>query len=338
MIAGMTTSRFEEFNSAIAPTVQAMRNLTDAILAVEPRHEHRPGDGSEADEEREFEKGLVGRSWWDGPITDTHRMGGVTLLAAADYARSLAELFTTPRVPVFGHLALARSVLEASMVSGWLNQPDIAPWQRVGRGLWEQVKSAAELAEAARKPSEHDDEEAVLRKQVEWDRSQERKARWKKIATDLGWQVKKNNKSETSFKIVSAADAEHQLTVFRPWPGIGIDELLLGDVLGPRDHDLGRTQWSYLGGVNHVVWFAMREAVQEPPKPAADGLSLAGLGTNLYSALMQALCTTRAVRTAAQRRFELMGWIDEEWQFMARRSESQETLTLWRSQTLQRPA
>ncbi len=76
MIAGMTTSRFEEFNSAIAPTVQAMRKLTDAILAVEPRHEHRPGDGSEADEERGFEKGLVGRSWWDWPVTDIHGMGG----------------------------------------------------------------------------------------------------------------------------------------------------------------------------------------------------------------------------------------------------------------------
>ncbi len=102
------------------------------------------------------------------------------------------------------------------MVSGWLSQPDIAPWQRVGRRLWEQVKSAAELAEAARKPSKHDDEEVVLRKQVEWDQSQEHEARWKKIATNLGWQVQKNNKSETSFRIVSAPDAEHQFTVSGP--------------------------------------------------------------------------------------------------------------------------
>ena len=150
-------------------------------------------------------------------------------------------------------------------------------------------------------PSQHDDHQTALRKQAEWDRAQERRARWKKVATDLGWQVQKNHKSETSFKVVSALGAEHQFTICRPWPGIGIDELLLGDILGARDHDLGRTQWSSLGGVNHVVWFAMREAVQEPPKPAADGLSLAGLGTNLYSALMQAICAdTRRAHSGAE--------------------------------------
>jgi hypothetical protein len=80
-----------------------MSNLTGAILAVAPRQGHRPAGGFEADDEREFEKGLMGCSWWDGRITDTHRMGGVTLLAATDYARSFAELFTTPHTPRLGH-------------------------------------------------------------------------------------------------------------------------------------------------------------------------------------------------------------------------------------------
>jgi hypothetical protein len=334
----MTPRRFEEFSRAMAPTVQAMQALTDAVLAVEPRHHYEPSKGSQADEERGFEKVVVGRSRWDGPITDTHSMGGVTLLAAVDYARSFAELFTTPRTPVFGHSALARAALEASMVSGWLNQPGIEPWARVGRGLWEQVKSAAELAEAAREPSEHNDDETAERKQSERERAQERKARWRKVALDLGWQVQRKGKSDTSFSLVSAPDAEHHLVVCRPWPGVGIDELLLGDVLGPRDHDLRRSQWSYLGGVNHVVWFAMREAVQEPPAAEAGGPSLAGIGTNLYSVLMQALGAARAVRTAAERRFVLMGWADDEWRSVASGSERFEVDVLRQSKQLQRPS
>lgn len=94
-------------------------------------------------------------------------------------------------------------------------------------------------------------------------------------------------KSKGRLRIVPkglALDGTPRFVTCRPWPGAGIDDLLLGDVLGPRAHDLGRTQWNYLGGVGHAIWFAMKEAVMVPPEEDADGPALAGFGTNLYSA------------------------------------------------------
>jgi hypothetical protein len=118
----MTDTRFEEFHKAVAPTVQVMRDLTNAIMAVEPRHKHRPEQGSEGAGELDFQEVIEKKTSWDKPITDTHSMGGVALLAATDYARGFAELFDGKRTPVFGHLALARAALEAATVAGWLGQ------------------------------------------------------------------------------------------------------------------------------------------------------------------------------------------------------------------------
>ena len=100
-------------------------------------------------------------------------------------------------------------------------------------------------------------------------------------------------------------------------------------MLGPRAHDLGRTQWSYLSGVEHVTWFAMKEAVMVPAEETAEGTSLAGFGTNLDSAQVQAVCVMRAVRLATTRRFQLMGWTDGDWAGVDRTTERYEANVLW---------
>jgi hypothetical protein len=241
-------------------------------------------------------------------------MGGVVLLAATDYARCFADLFDGQRAPVFGHLALARAALEAAMAAGWLNEPGVGWAERARRGLWEQVKSAWEQWEGAQAPSEHDDREAAERKLAELDAAKKRLDRWCAVAEPFGWEVL--GRSTGRLRVVSQerdAKDDPAFSTCRPWPGVGIDELLLGDVLGPRAHDLGRTQWSYLSGVEHVTWFAMKEAVMVPAEETAEGTSLAGFGTNLGSAQVQAVCVMRAVRLAANRRFQLMGWTDGDW-------------------------
>jgi hypothetical protein len=43
---------------------------------------------------------------------------------------------------MYGHLVLARSALEVSVVSKWLNDPDVAFDVRVKRGMAEQVYNA----------------------------------------------------------------------------------------------------------------------------------------------------------------------------------------------------
>jgi hypothetical protein len=66
-----------------------------------------------------------------------------------------------------------------------------------------------------------------------------------------------------------------------------------------------------------------------PPEETADGTSLAGFGTNLDSAQVQGVCVMRAVRLAATRRFQLMGWTDGDWARVYRTTERYEANVLW---------
>ena len=56
--------------------------------------------------------------------------------------RAYAALFDTDRPPVYGHLVLVRAVVEASVVSAWLNDASIGVEERVRRGLVERIHSA----------------------------------------------------------------------------------------------------------------------------------------------------------------------------------------------------
>jgi hypothetical protein len=127
----------QEFHRALTPMVDALTTLANAVDAVEPRHAHLPSEGSQAMRERAAEASYRERSSWQNPITDTHLFGGFTLRAAADYVRTFALAFTTATTPVYGHLVVARAALESSVVSEWLNEPDIAELERIRRGLCE---------------------------------------------------------------------------------------------------------------------------------------------------------------------------------------------------------
>src|ERR1039458_3381890 len=83
-----------EFRQVLAPVVDAVREMTAAILTMPERHHHQPAADSRAMAELAAEQQRY-RSWtsWDAPLTDTHTFGGITLLAACDYANAFAALF-----------------------------------------------------------------------------------------------------------------------------------------------------------------------------------------------------------------------------------------------------
>lgn len=264
--------------------MQVLSNLTDAVLAVDGRHGFLPAVPSRAMGEREVEGArFKGKSDWDLPVTDTHSFGGITLTAACDDARCFADLFGGQRTPVYGHLVLARSALETSVVSAWLNEVGVGAEERIKRGLDEQLFSSYELKRAA----------------LEGDKPEDRIKYWKDVAKSFGWSGNKDKDGKVRVDGVG-----------RPSVPVWINRLLVDG----REASIGRTVWSYLSAVNHGTWWGLRDAIVQPPSGrGASGLALAGIGTQSKSVLAQAACLLVALRRAAIERFDLMGWADDEW-------------------------
>jgi hypothetical protein len=134
------------FIAGMAATVSAMRTLCAAIEGAPARHGHQPAAVSVAMDDLANEARYAARCGenWLGPIRDTQTFGGMTLVAATDYGRRYADLFTGERAPVYGHLVVARAGLEACVISSWLNDPRIETAERIKRGLCELVYSTWE--------------------------------------------------------------------------------------------------------------------------------------------------------------------------------------------------
>jgi hypothetical protein len=286
------------FREAMRPTVEAIRDLTEAIRDAPERHGSLPSAESVAMAEINAQAQSYQKlSDWEAPLGDTHTFGAMTLLAASDYAWTFAEAFTGSRAPVYGHLVVARSALEAAVVSNWLNDPRVSPLDRIKRGLTEQLYSAKEL----------------VRLKID-EKAKVRVAYWKTVATRFGWAV-----AEANGKPVIDGTK-------RPSVPLGINELLLGD---DQQGGLGRVQWSYLSAVSHVTWYGLRQAIIELPKEQSiSGHSLAGVGTESRAVYSQALCVLKALRRAATARMVLMGWVDQSWESACRASAAHERVLL----------
>lgn len=298
--AGSSVSE-REFRAALAPTVDAIRRLAVTVDAVQPNHGHQPGVPSLAIDEIAAEaRGFGTRTGWKEPIRDTHTFGGATLFAASDYARSFAELFATERMPVYGHLSLARSVLETSVVAAWLNDPAIDPCERVRRGLCEQLYSANELLRLGIEPN-----------------AKQRLKYWKNVVVGFGWSVAWDRNRP---RVESSQ---------RPSVPAGIDQLLSAD----DNSKLGKVEWGYLSAVDHGTWYGLRQAFLVPPQESPFGPPVAGVGTTVAGVRSQAVCVIRAVRKAATARFTLMGWLDTEWTVASQRAKQHETELIRLSQS-----
>jgi len=288
----------EEFRQAMAPTVEALNALAGAVeAALGPRHGGLPDPESDAMKELASEGEYSARSTWKNPITDTHSFGSLTLWAAADYVGSFAATLGAERAPIYGHLALARDALEASVVSFWLNERGIAYDERVKRGLCEVIYSANEV----KRLGLTEDADAALTEALEW-------------ADAFTWGV--------SFP---RGKPEVDGTKRRSVPE-GIRSLLVDD----EEAKLGRLLWSRLSAVTHVTWWGLTWALDLPDAPAGgSGFTTVPVGTDSSRVLLQALCILRALRVVATERFALMGWVgDAEWDAARQAAEQHEQALL----------
>jgi hypothetical protein len=147
-------------------------------------------------------------------------MGGVTLLAATDYARCFADLFDGQRAPVFGHLALAR----AALGGGHGGRLAKRAWHRLGRtgparsmGTGKKRLGAAGGCPGAVRTRRPGDAE---RKQAELDAANKRLDRWCAVAGPFGWEVL--GRSSGKLRVVSKerdAKDDPAFSTCRPWPG-----------------------------------------------------------------------------------------------------------------------
>lgn len=288
----MKATESEAFRQALSLTIGAVRDLADAVSERAGQCGHNPRARSRAMEEIAVEAQFAARSGgWQEPIRDTHTFGGMTLTAAADFARSFAVLLDADSTPVYGHLVVARSVFDASVVAAWLNDPKADATERVKRGLCEQLYNAMEL----------------VRLRLEDDAAERRDA-WKARAKSLGWTVKTPNNKP----VIDGTS--------RPSVPSGIGELLVGD----GEARIGRAQWSYLSAVSHVTWYGLRQALPSTAPPPGLGPGLVTYGTTSSSVRAQALCVLIALRKAADARFVLMGWADEDWRAACGRAQQHE--------------
>lgn len=295
-MADMEVTDSEGFRQALAPTIGAVRDLADAVSERAGQCGHHPSASSRAMEEIAVEATFAARSdGWQEPIRDTHTFGGMTLTAAADFARSFAVLIDADSTPVYGHLVVARSVLDACVVAAWLNDPKADATERVKRGLCEQLYSSMEL----------------VRLGLEEDAA-ERRNDWKACAACLGWTVKVSNNKP----VIDGTS--------RPSVPSGIAELLVGD----GEARIGKAQWSYLSAVSHVTWYGLRQAITSDAPTPGLGPGVVTFGTTSSSMRAQAHCVLIALRKAATARFILMGWADDDWRAACERAEQHEVVLM----------
>jgi hypothetical protein len=272
----------EAFREWAAPHVTAIRALTAAIDEVPERHGGLPDATSGAIGELSDEQRYRSRSAWNQPVTDTHLFGGLTLRAANDYVRGLAELFGSGHPPLYAHLSLARAGFEAAGVSAWLSEPGIGTEERIKRGLCELIYSAREVEELNLGTA-----------------GAERVEFWTTVATAFGWVVTGRRGKPT----IEGAR--------RPRVSDGIVDLLGGTA----DDRIGDLLYSRLSAVDHVTWFGITSAFDlraaernEHAGTATVPLTVDGAWFSAYTYYV-----IRVIRAAAHTRFTLMGWLDEAW-------------------------
>lgn len=305
----------DEFREALAEMVADIRVFTLEVDAVAPRHERTPGVESAGREELADEQGYKDRCSWAGPIGDTHMLGGLTLQASADFVRTFAESFTTGSVPMYGHLVIARSALESSVASWWLNEADIARDERVKRGLSEFLYSASE----------------VFRLKVRADGAEQVKF-WTACASDLDWSATDYDGKPWKPRSRGTPRVDG---VERPSIPDRITRFLVGDT-GAK---IGKLIWSRLSAVSHVTYFGLESAMllqNAGPGPSPD-VKTVPVGTDASSVALMAFFAVRALRQAATARFALMGWEDEAWN-TARDFAERLELKLYRTYEAARPA
>jgi hypothetical protein len=305
MSGNATIDPGEAFREWMRPTVEALRVFTTAVDQVALRHANLPASDSQAMRELAAENDYQSQSSWQNPITDTHTFGAMTLRAVADNVATFATAFTGEQPPLYGHLVVARSALEASVVSAWLNTPGIAYLERIKRGMCERLYSANEVKKLRLTPD-----------------AAEKLAEIKADATSFGWDTRFGRGGKP---IVDETE--------RPSVGDGITRLLVDD----SPAGIGKLLWNRLSAVTHVTWWGLQWAIHLPEgELGTSGFTTVSVGGDSTKVALQACCILRGLRVAAGHRVTLMGWNDETWQADCRHAEEHEQI-LFQAATPRKP-
>jgi hypothetical protein len=85
-------------------------------------------------------------AWGADPAVDAHALGWMQLSVAEDLVKSLSREFAEPGPsPVFGHIVLARAIIESCARAAWLADPSIGVRLRIARAESERLYSLAEV-------------------------------------------------------------------------------------------------------------------------------------------------------------------------------------------------
>lgn len=295
------------FRAAMAPTVTVLRDLTTAVGTAAERHGHQPWADSPAMAELTVEATWTPRlPEGHRPVTTAHALAELVLVAACDCGRSYAELYTGDRAPIYGHMVLARAVLEACAVSSWLAEPGIDAEERAKLGMCELLASAA------------------ARERLPWIGDDDQRTQLRTQAQAMGWDVR----GDQRYPVVGGAS--------RPSTDEGIDALLGPGTGGPG---YGRPLWTNLSGVLHGRLYGLTTAIGDPIERASGTVpEVAYVGTGSMLVDPYSFAIIRALRRAGSTRMQLMGWTDGEWDEVCERTQRHEHELLERIDTPPAPA
>lgn len=281
----------DAFHKAVESTMQALRNLAEAVKATPLKHGRTPSALSKAAKELEYEAGYSSRCDWQTPVNDTFNTAGFALHAASDHALSFGALFDGNHIAVYSQMTVARALLEACTVSWWLDDPDIKTHQRVQRGLSEQLYSAHQLE--------------YLGMDATADAA--RMAFWNGVAEKLNWTVSDGRGGKQMVNGVCRPNVETAIDV----------------ILESETRHMGHQLFCLYSAVTHATWYGLFEGVRQV-QGRQDGALDALVGTRSTDVERQAWVAMVALRRTAQRRFELMGWVDAEWERIVQQTRAYE--------------
>lgn len=218
--------------------------------------------------------------WGMDPVVDAHAIGWMQLVVAEDLIKSLSRQFEAPGPsPVYGHVVLARAVIESCARAAWLADPSVTVRTRIARAQSERLYS---IAEAMKIPGISDTSDARRRILAEADRQK--------------------------FKRISAKD-QSVVSLEERRPG----QTKLVRWLFSENGDLGELIYRWWSAIAHSTLYGVNLHFERP----TDALDVAGLTTvaivissaqvqNVFRGVILAYAHVIALHE------RLFGWADSE--------------------------
>lgn len=129
----------------IGPMKDALLGLVDAREAAQASSGGIPAATSAAMAELADEPKWTG-TWGDEPLQQAHSIAGLRLAVAEDCIRSIGRLLDSDPPVIFAHMLIARSALELSARSWWLDELGIGHETRIARTMTERIYNFREQA------------------------------------------------------------------------------------------------------------------------------------------------------------------------------------------------